>query len=118
MAYRVRMATGVSDMERRIALRLQRDGIRYTTQEPLMVSSADFYFPTVPKPLAVFIDGYPHTKMRQQAKDEIFRAALRLAGYKLLELPYEGRSERVTGELYRAIIDELKSMGYPMPPQV
>jgi hypothetical protein len=81
----------------------------------LYVSSADFYFSTVPKPLAVFIDGYPHIKSHQQAKDEVFRAAVRLAGYKTLELPYSGTSQRTLDKLYRAIIEELRQMGYSMP---
>jgi hypothetical protein len=81
----------------------------------LYVSSADFYFSTVPKPLAVFIDGFPHTKSHQQAKDEVFRAAVRLAGYKTLELPYSGVSQRTLDKLYRAIIEELRKMGYSLP---
>src|SRR5438477_385920 len=109
------MAVTVSGMERRLAMLLDQDNIRYTTQEPLTVTSADFYFPTVPKPLAVFIDGYPHTKPHQQATDEVFRAAVRLAGYKVLELPYNGVSQRTLDKLYLAIIEELKSMGYSMP---
>jgi very-short-patch-repair endonuclease len=102
-------------MERRLAMCLDKDGIRYTTQESLAVTSADFYFPTVPKPLAVFIDGYPHTKSHQQAKDEVFRAAVRLAGYKTLELPYSGVSQRTLDALYKAIVEELRKMGYSMP---
>ena len=115
MSWRERLSPTVSGMERRLAMLLDRDGIRYTTQEPLCVSSADFYFPTIPRPLAVFIDGYPHTKSHQQAKDEVFRAAVRLAGYKTLELPYSGVSQRTLDKLYLAIIEELRSMGYSMP---
>jgi very-short-patch-repair endonuclease len=102
-------------MERRIAMKLDEAQVRYTTQEALAVTSADFYFPAVPKPLAVFIDGYPHTKSHQQAKDEVFRAAVRLAGYKVLELPYSGVSQRTLDALYKAIVEELQEMGYSLP---
>lgn len=116
MAWRERLVTSVSSMERRIAIRLDEAQIRYSTQEPLMVSSADFYFPTVPRPLAVFIDGYPHTRSNQETKDEVFRTAIRLAGYKTLELPYKTASMRTLDSLYNQIIEELRKLGYPVPP--
>jgi len=116
LSWRERLVTSVSSMERRIAMKLDEAQVRYTTQEALAVTSADFYFPAVPKPLAVFIDGYPHTKSNQQTKDEIFRTAVRLAGYKTLELPYKNPSMRTLDSLYRAIVDELRSLGYPIPP--
>ena len=97
-------------------MQLDKDHVRYTTQEPLAVTSADFYFPTSPKPLVVFLDGHPHTKAHQQAKDEIFRSALRLAGYKLLEIPYKGGSIRTFEAIYKQIRDELASMGYSSAP--
>lgn len=106
----------VSSMERRIAMQLDKDHVRYTTQEPLAVTSADFYFPTVPRPLVVFLDGKPHLKEHQRAKDEVFRSALRLAGYRVLEIPYEGRSMRTFNAIYEQIRNELASMGYTGAP--
>jgi len=105
------MAVAVSSMERRIAMKLDANHIRYKTQEPLAVTSADFYFPIVPKPLVVFLDGPPHLKEHQRVKDEVFRAAIRLAGYRILELPYQYNSTRTLDELYRAIMDELARLG-------
>ena len=110
--WKQRMAVTVSAMELRIAERLNRDGIRYLTQEPLFVSSADFYFPTVPKPLVVFLDGPPHLEEAQMRKDDIFRTAIRKAGYKVLELPYSGESDKTCDNLYRSIRDELARLGH------
>ena len=107
MAWREKMSPTVSAMEYRIAARLTRDNIRYLTQEPLFVSSADFYFPTVPKPLVVFLDGPPHLEDSQIRKDDIFRTAIRKAGYRVLELPYSGESQTTCDRLYESIRDEL-----------
>jgi len=106
------MAVPVSAMEIRIAAKLNRDNIRYLTQEPLFVSSADFYFPTVPKPLVVFLDGPPHLEDSQIRKDDIFRTAIRRQGYVVLELPYQGDSEASCQKLYEAILSELRRMGH------
>jgi len=106
------MAVPISNMEYRIAAKLTRDNIRYLTQEPLFVSSADFYFPTVPKPLVVFLDGLPHLEENQMRKDDIFRTAIRKAGYKVLELPYSGDSQTTCDSLYQNIKDELARLGH------
>ena len=105
------MAVTVSAMEIRIAERLNRDGIRYLTQEPLMVTTADFYFPTPPKPLVVFLDGPPHLEDSQIKKDDIFRTAIRKAGYGVLELPYSGQSQTTCDKLYESIREELARLG-------
>ena len=60
----------------------------------------------------MFLDGPPHLKERQRIKDEVFRGAIRLAGYRVLELPYSGDSMRTLDELYKSIMDELASMGH------
>jgi len=110
--WREKMAVAISSMERRLAMKLQANHVHCLTQEPLCVTSADFYFPTSPRPLAVFLDGPPHLKERQRIKDEVFRGAVRLAGYRVLELPYSGDSMRTLDGLYKSIMDELASMGH------
>jgi very-short-patch-repair endonuclease len=109
--WKQRMAVPVSNMEYRIAAKLTRDGIRYLTQEPLFISSADFYFPITPKPLVVFIDGPPHLEQAQMVKDDIFRTAIRKSGYRVLELPYSGDSDKTCDSLYQSIRDELARLG-------
>src|SRR5437762_7263005 len=109
--WRQRMAVTVSAMEIRIAERLNMDGVRYLTQEPLFVSSADFYFPTIPKPLVVFLDGPPHLEDAQIRKDDIFRTAIRKAGYRVLELPYAGESDKTCENLYQSTREELAKLG-------
>jgi very-short-patch-repair endonuclease len=104
--WRERMQVTVSNMETRIAARLQEDGIHYLTQEPISVSSADFYFPTS-QPLAVFLDGPPHLAEHQRRKDEVLRTAIRQSGYRVLELAYAGGSEKILDSLYMSILDEL-----------
>jgi very-short-patch-repair endonuclease len=47
-------------MEQELAIRLQRDGMHYQTQVEIPVTTADFYFPTQPRPLIVFVDGWVH----------------------------------------------------------
>ena len=105
------MAVTVSAMEIRIAARLTQDNVRYLTQEPLYISSADFYFPIVPKPLVVFLDGPPHLTEAQMKKDDIFRTAIRKAGYRVLELPYSGDSQSTCDTLYETIREELARLG-------
>jgi len=101
------MAVPVSSMEYRLAEKLQADHIQYLTQEPLYVTSADFYFPTSPRPLVVFVDGPPHLTENQARKDDIYRTALRHSGYRVLELPYKYDNEKTLIELYEAIRKEL-----------
>src|SRR5437762_13884746 len=109
--WKQRMAVRVSAMEIRIAAKLTGDNIRYLTQEPLFISSADFYFPTAPKPLVVFLDGPPHLEESQIRKDDIFRTAIRKAGYRVLELAYSGESQTTCDKLYESIREELARLG-------
>src|SRR5437762_3045651 len=109
--WKQRMAVPVSAMEIRIAAKLTRDNIRYLTQEPLFISSADFYFPTVPKPLVVFLDGPPHLEDSQIRKDDVFRTAIHKAGYRVLELPYAGESDKTCENLYQSTREELAKLG-------
>jgi very-short-patch-repair endonuclease len=64
-------------MEQELAFRLQEDGIFYQTQVEIPVTTADFYFPTQPRPLIVFIDGRVHLGKAQSTKDEELRTLLR-----------------------------------------
>src|SRR5207245_8440579 len=57
-------------------------------------SDLDFYFPTEPRPLLVFIDGRVHLKTTQAAKDEELRTLPRKKGYKVLELYYDSYSDK------------------------
>src|SRR2546427_10644802 len=82
--WRGKMAVAISSVERRLAMKLQGNNVHCLTQEPLCITSADFYFPTRPRPLAGFFDGPPHLKERQRVKDEVFRGAVRLARYRAL----------------------------------
>jgi very-short-patch-repair endonuclease len=105
------MAVAVSSMEWKIAERLQADHINYQTQVPLPITSCDFYFPTSPRPLVVFIDGPPHLEQNQMRKDDIYRTALRHSGYRVLELPYSNDSEKQCEQLYEQIRKELYRLG-------
>jgi very-short-patch-repair endonuclease len=110
--WKQRMAVTVSNMEYRIAARLTKDSIRYLTQEPLSITTCDFYFPTVPRPLVVFIDGPPHLEQARMVKDEIFRTAIRKSGYRVLELPYVTNNDKTFETLYQSIRDELARLGH------
>ena len=56
---------------------MQEDQILYQTQVEIPVTTADFYFPTQPKPLIVFVDGRVHLGKTQMFKDEELRTLLR-----------------------------------------
>jgi very-short-patch-repair endonuclease len=111
MAWKQRLSQNPSTIELLLAERLQKDKIRYRTQEPLWVSSADFYFETRTRPLVVFIDGPPHLDMAQALKDDIYRRAIRRAGYHVLELAYKSPSDKVVEEFYNQIQAELARLG-------
>ncbi len=94
-------------MEQELAFKLQEDRIFYQTQVEIPVTIADFYFPTQPRPLIVFVDGRVHLGKTQSIKDEELRTLLRKKGYKVLELFYSNYSETKRDELYLQILDSL-----------
>ena len=53
--------------------------------EEMPIATVDFYFPTTPRPTLVFVDGPPHLRTSQMAKDEELRTLLRKRGYKVME---------------------------------
>ncbi len=94
-------------MEQELAIKLQDNQIQYLTQVEIPVTTADFYFPLEARPLIVFVDGRVHLKMTQVMKDEELRALLRKKGYRILELPYGGYSDKKRDQLYQEILDAL-----------
>ncbi|TMI58180.1 hypothetical protein E6H18_03095 [Candidatus Bathyarchaeota archaeon] len=94
-------------MEQELAIKLQDDRISYLTQVEIPVTTADLYFPLEPRPLLVFIDGRVHLGTTQMAKDEELRSLLRRRGYRILELYYDGYSDKKRGQLYNEILDSL-----------
>ncbi len=106
--WRERLRANPSRMEQEIAFRLQNDGIYYQTQIEIPVTTADFYFATEPRPLAVFIDGRVHLGKTQAAKDEELRSLLRKRGYRVLELYYDSYSDKKRNQLYEQIIESLR----------
>ena len=106
--WRDRLNVSPSRMERELALRLQDHGVCYQTQVEIPVTTADFYFPREPRPLLVFVDGRVHLKTAQMIKDEELRTLLRKRGYRVLELSYNGYSDKKRDELYREIITQVR----------
>jgi very-short-patch-repair endonuclease len=96
-------------MEQEIAFKLQQDGIQYQTQVEIPLTPADFYFPTQPRPLIVFVDGRVHLGKAQMFKDEELRTLLRKKGYRILELSYNHYTDKKRDELYDEILADLKS---------
>jgi very-short-patch-repair endonuclease len=94
-------------MEQELAFKLQEDRIPYHTQVEIPITTADFYFPTEPKPMIVFVDGRVHLKTSQMMKDEELRSLLRKRGYKVLEIVYSSYSDKKRDELYKEILDSL-----------
>ena len=103
--WRERLNVNPSRMEQELAIKLQENGIRYLSQIEIPVTTADFYFPTEPRPLLVFVDGRVHLGRAQSVKDEELRSLLRKRGYRILELPYGGYSDKKRDELYQEMID-------------
>jgi very-short-patch-repair endonuclease len=91
-------------METELAINLQHDRIQYLTQVEIPITTADFYFPSEPRPLIVFVDGRVHLKTSQLMKDEELRGLLRKRGYRILELYYDGYSDKKRDELYEEIM--------------
>jgi very-short-patch-repair endonuclease len=94
-------------METELAMKLEYSGIHYQTQVEIPITTVDFYFPTTPRPTLVFVDGLPHMRIIQMAKDEELRALLRKRGYKVMELTYRNYSDKIRDELYQEIIKQL-----------
>lgn len=105
--WRDRLNVSPSRMERELALRLQDHGVSYQAQVEIPVTTADFYFPLEPRPLVVFVDGRVHLKTAQMIKDEELRTLLRKRGYRVLELSYNGYSDKRRDELYTEIMSHL-----------
>ncbi len=95
-------------MEQEPACKLQDDGIHYQTQVEISVTIADFYFPLESRPLLVFVDGRVHLGIAQTVKDEELRSLLRKRGYRVLELFYDGYSDKKRDQLYQQILDEVR----------
>jgi very-short-patch-repair endonuclease len=98
--WRERLHANPSRMEQELALKLQDNGIHYQTQVEIPVTTADFYFPLGSRPLLVFVDGRVHLGTRQMMKDEELRSLLRKRGYRILELSYNGYSDRKRDQLF------------------
>src|SRR2546425_12918667 len=105
--WRERLHCNPSRMEQEIAIRLQEDGIHYQTQVEIPVTTADFYFPSNPRPLLVFVDGRVHLGTAQTMKEEELRSLLRKRGYRILELYYDSYSATKRDQLYEEIRDSL-----------
>ena len=94
-------------MEQELAFRLQEDHVEFRTQVEIPVTIADFYFPVVPRPLLVYVDGRVHHGRGQMLKDEETRILLRKKGYKVLELYYDSYSDKKRDELHHEILRNL-----------
>ena len=107
--WRERLQANPSRMEQELAFRLQEARILYQTQVEISITTADFYFPTQPRPLIVFVDGRVHLGKTQMFKDEELRTLLRKKGYRVLELFYNNYSDKKRDELYIQILDSMVS---------
>ncbi len=110
--WRERLRANPSRMEQEIAFKLLDDRIQYQTQVEIPVTTADFYFPLEPRPLIVFVDGRVHLGTAQMVKDEELRSLLRKRGYRILELYYNGYSDRKRDQLYEEIRASLNKLTY------
>ena len=95
-------------MEQELAIKLQDNGIRYQTQVEIPVTTADFFFSLESRPLLVFVDGRIHLGTAQMAKDEELRILLRKRGYRVLELSYDGYSDKKRDQLFSQILKDLQ----------
>ena len=94
-------------METELAIKLQQSGIHCLTQVEIPITTVDFYFPTTQRPTLAFVDGLPHLRTIQMAKDEELRTLLRKRGYKVMELIYRSYSDKKRDELYEEIVTQL-----------
>jgi hypothetical protein len=101
--WRERLHANPSRMEQELAFKLEEDRINYQTQVEIPVTTADFYFPTQPRPLIVFVDGRVHLGKAKMIKDEGLRTLLRKKGYRVLELYYNNYSDKNRDELYHQV---------------
>src|SRR5437667_4355697 len=106
--WRERLRANPSRMEQELAIKLQDNGIHYQTQVEIPVTTADFCFSLETRPLLVFVDGRVHHGTVQMAKDEELRSLLRKRGFRILELYYDGYSDKERDRLYQAILDNLR----------
>lgn len=95
-------------MEQELAFKLQEEGVLYQTQVEIPVTKVDFYFPLESRPLLVFVDGRVHLRTIQIAKDEELRSLLRKRGYRIIELFYDGYSDKKRDQLYDQILNGLR----------
>ena len=100
-------------MECELAIKLQDSGVQYQTQVEVPITTADFYFPTIPRPTLVFVDGRPHQSVAQSTKDEELRTVLRKRGYKVLELSYDNYSDKKRDEFYLLIVSSVRGSSLP-----
>ncbi len=105
--WRERLHANPSRMELELAIKLKNDQINYQTQVEIPVTTADFYFQLELPPLIVFVDGRVHLKTSQMIKDEELRTLLRKKGYRILELHYDGYSDKRRDQLYEEILESL-----------
>ena len=105
--WREKLRVNPSRMEQELALRLHEDRISFQTQVEIPVTTADFYFPTEPRPLLAFVDGHVHHGKAQMIKDEETRSLLRKKGYRVLELYYGNYSDKQRDELYEQIRESI-----------
>src|SRR5437870_13703784 len=110
--WRERLHANPSRMEQELAVKLQDNGIHYQTQVEIPVTAADFYFPLESRPLLVFVDGRVHLGTSRMAKDEELRSLLRKSGYRVLELYYDGYSDRRRDQLYEEIRSGFTKLAY------
>src|SRR5260370_1676834 len=103
--WRERLRANPSRMEQELAINLEHDRIHYLTQVEIPITTADFYFPTEPRPLIVFVDGQVHLKTNQMVKDEELRTLLRKRGYRILLLFYDSYSPKNTDLLYNNLLN-------------
>ena len=102
--WRERLHANPSRMEQELAFKLQEGGIPYQTQVEIPVTTADFYFPTAPRPLLVFVDGQIHLGKAQMCKDEELRSLLRKKGFRVQELFYNNYSDKKRNEFFEQIM--------------
>ena len=108
MTWREKLIVHISKMEIMLQQKLVEDGISHQTQVEIPVTIADFYFPTTPRPTLVFLDGPPHRRISQSAKDEEVRSLLRKKGYNVLELEYSHYSDKIRDQLYETILSAVR----------
>ena|SRR2546425_9029424 len=108
--WRERLHVNPSRMEQEFAIKLQENGIRYQTKVEIPITTADFYFSLESRPLLVLVDSRILLGTAQMAKDEELRTLLRKIGYRILELCYDGYSDKKRDQLYTEIQDSLAKL--------